>query len=388
MHLHGFFFRTDRPDAYVEVTHPFYPGDAEVLSWTADRAGDWMFHCHIDDHISRHAPVRDMLAHRADPQLTVAKRFHLADQPMGGMVVAVTVVPIPGDRAPLPLAATRTLAVDVNSEVVPGARFGLSRDSFTLSEAGHSALSTGSLGPPIVLVQGAPVAIAITNHMTETTSIHWHGIALEDSYYDGGAGMGMTPGMASMSNRRMPPAIVPGKTFVARFVPPDAGTFTYHSHLDDGWQLAGGLIGPLIVVPRGQVFDARTDHSVMISESFPNAGSPPLAINGLASPPPIVASAGVAQRLRFANLTLVGDNLVVSLCEGTRVLQWAPIAKDGHDLPLRLQRRSVATHALTIGETRDFRFTPQHAGTLTLNVYDADDNGALVASQRVDVSEP
>ena len=105
--------------------------------------------------------------------------------------------------------------------------------------------------------------------------MHWHGIALEDSYYDGGAGMGM-----SMPGGRMSPAIEPGQTFVARFVPPDAGTFTYHSHVDDGWQNAGGLVGPLIVLPRGQRFDARTDHIVMISESFEKAGGPPLAING------------------------------------------------------------------------------------------------------------
>ncbi len=384
MHLHGFFFRTDRPDAYDEVTHPFYPGDAEVLSWTADRAGDWMFHCHIDDHITRHAPLRAMLARKPDPQLTVTKRYHLANQPMASMVVAVSVLPGSHGREAVAASPARTLALDINSDVVPGAQFGLSRDSFKLTENGRTASSTGSLGPPIVLTQGAPVAIAVTNHMSESTSIHWHGIALENSYFDGGAGMGM----ASMSSGRMPPAIAPGDTFVARFVPPDAGTFTYHSHLDDGWQLAGGLSGPLIVLPRGQEFDGRTDHIVMISEFFSNAGRPPLAINGFAPPPAIVAHAGTAQRLRFANLTLAGQNLVVSLCDGARVLQWSPIAKDGRDMPLRLQRPGVATHALTIGETRDFRFTPERAGTLTLNVYDADDNGALVASQRIDVSGP
>ena len=67
----------------------FYPGEAQELSWTADRAGDWMFHCHIDDHISRHAPLRDMRAHTADPHLTISARFHLANEPMSGMVIAV-----------------------------------------------------------------------------------------------------------------------------------------------------------------------------------------------------------------------------------------------------------------------------------------------------------
>ena len=39
MHLHGFYFRLERPDAYDQVTHAFVPGEAELLSWTADRAG-------------------------------------------------------------------------------------------------------------------------------------------------------------------------------------------------------------------------------------------------------------------------------------------------------------------------------------------------------------
>ena len=39
MHLHGFYFRMNRPDAYDEVTHPFFPGESGELAWTADRAG-------------------------------------------------------------------------------------------------------------------------------------------------------------------------------------------------------------------------------------------------------------------------------------------------------------------------------------------------------------
>ena len=121
MHLHGFYYQIDRPDAHDEVTHAFYPGEAEELSWTADRAGNWMFHCHIDDHITRHAPLRDMLAGKADPNLTVAKRFHLADQPMGGMVIGLTVLPRPGDRPIVRRPSPRrlTLALDAHTVAKP-----------------------------------------------------------------------------------------------------------------------------------------------------------------------------------------------------------------------------------------------------------------------------
>ncbi|MBD5633297.1 MAG: hypothetical protein IAI49_02360, partial [Candidatus Eremiobacteraeota bacterium] len=49
---------------------------------------------------------------------------------------------------------------------------------------------------------------------------------------------------------------------------------------------------------------------------------------------------------------------------------------------------TTATSELTIGETRDFRFTPSQTGTLLLGVYDLDNNGALVASQKIVVSAP
>jgi hypothetical protein len=54
---------------------------------------------------------------------------------------------------------------------------------------------------------------------------------------------------------------------------------------------------------------------MMISELFENAGGPPFAINGSISRPPLAVTAGVPQRLRLADLTLSGENLVVSLSE-------------------------------------------------------------------------
>jgi manganese oxidase len=392
MHLHGFYFRVDRPSAYDEVTHAFHPGDAAELSWVADRAGTWMYHCHISDHISRHAPLADMRAGKAAPQLSltqnpraaVAKRFHLADQPMGGMVVAITVQPRSGSDTAVTdstTAATRRLAltIDAHDQAAPPYP-GLTKDLLTLTEGTRSAQSSGNAGPPIVLMRGQPVAIAVTNHTPEQTSMHWHGIALQDSYYDGGAGMGMSMGQNGMS-----PPIESNATFVAQFTPPDAGTFMYHAHMDDGWQLGSGIDGALLVLPPGETFDSSTDHVVMISESYERAGSPYVAINGSLKPAPLSATVGVPQRLRLAVLTLGGQDLVVSLSDGSRVMQWTPIAKDGRDLPPSLRHERNATQAFTIGETRDFRFTPRSTGSLTLGIYDLDNNGRLVGTQRIDV---
>ena len=192
--------------------------------------------------------------------------------------------------------------------------------------------------------------------------------------------MGMPMGPDAMS-----PPIEMESTFVARFTPPDAGTFMYHAHMDDGWQLGSGIDGALIVLPPHETLDPSVDHILMISESYERAGSPYVAFNGLLKPAPLSAAVGVPQRLRLAVLTLSGQNLVVSLSEDSHVLAWTPIAKDGRDLPASLRHERTATQQLTIGETRDFRFTPQHVGPLTLSVYDLDNNGLLVGTQRIDV---
>jgi manganese oxidase len=87
------------------------------------------------------------------------------------------------------------------------------------------------------------VAITIVNGITHATSVHWHGIELE-SYYDG------VPHFGGDSRARTP-YIPPGGSFVARFSPPRAGTFAYHTHFNDFAQLSTGLYGALIVFEKG-----------------------------------------------------------------------------------------------------------------------------------------
>ena len=96
-------------------------------------------------------------------------------------------------------------------------------------------MSTGLTGPAIVLTQNQPVEIAVMNTLKDATAIHWHGIELE-SYYDG------VPGWGGVGDKRAPP-VEPGETFVARMIPPRAGTFIYHTHWHDEAQLTGGVHG-------------------------------------------------------------------------------------------------------------------------------------------------
>jgi FtsP/CotA-like multicopper oxidase with cupredoxin domain len=158
-------------------------------------------------------------------------------------------------------------------------------------------------GPVIVLTRGEPVEITLVNRMTEPTAIHWHGIEL-DSYFDGVPGYGGEAG-------NLAPPVAPGQSFVAKFTPPRAGTFIYHTHWHKDAQLAGGLYGPLIILDPGERYDPETDHIAIIGLNgvIQENEREPFALNGSATPAPIVMRAGVPNRLRLINITASNDNL-------------------------------------------------------------------------------
>jgi FtsP/CotA-like multicopper oxidase with cupredoxin domain len=66
----------------------------------------------------------------------------------------------------------------------------------------------------------------------QSTTIHWHGLRVPADM-DG--------------TEAVQPPVEPGGTFEYRFVVPDAGTFWYHSHVNETEQLERGLYGALIV---------------------------------------------------------------------------------------------------------------------------------------------
>ena len=80
-----------------------------------------------------------------------------------------------------------------------------------------------------------PVSITVVNSTPEPTAVHWHGIELE-SYFDGVAGFSGNASRAS-------PIIAPADSFEARFTPPRAGTFIYHTHIDELRQQPAGMAG-------------------------------------------------------------------------------------------------------------------------------------------------
>jgi len=203
--------------------------------------------------------------------------------------------------------------------------------------------------------------------------VHWHGIELE-SYYDGVAGWGG-------DGRQMTPPVASGGSFVARFTPPRAGTFIYHTHWHDADQLVKGLYGPLIILPPGETFDPATDKVVIISIDGPKPRMSPILVNGTSQPEPMILRAGTRYRFRLINITADNPAMTVSLLDGDRGVSWRAIAKDGADLPASQRlSRDAKDQLVSVGETYDFEFTPSQAARLRLDVYRPADKSHVVTN--------
>ncbi|TDK52979.1 multicopper oxidase family protein [Antarcticimicrobium luteum] len=120
-------------------------------------------------------------------------------------------------------------------------------------------------GPLLRARQGARLQRRLVNELPVPTSVHWHGIRI-DNAMDGVAGLTQAP-------------VAPGETFDYAFDLPDAGTFWYHAHTNSYEQVARGLYGALIVeeadapeIDREDIFvldDWRLDHeTAQISGDF------------------------------------------------------------------------------------------------------------------------
>ena len=91
-------------------------------------------------------------------------------------------------------------------------------------------------GPTIRVRQGERVTRRFVNGLPEPSTVHWHGIRIENA-------MDGAPELTQ-------PLVRPGAEFLYDFAPPDAGTWWYHSHHRAFEQMARGLYGALVVEER------------------------------------------------------------------------------------------------------------------------------------------
>ena len=381
MHLHGFYFRVDaRGDAARDTVYATSARRMAVtelmdgfttarLTWRPERAGNWLFHCHLLNHM---APVplsprvmervralaaalaaRDSAAgggdahaahagHRAagaaDP--TAAMHGHMA-----GLVFGVHVA---GRTAAVRRSALPARALDLWVTERASATGAPPALGYVLQE-GPAAPARDSVrrpGTPIVLTRGAPVAITVHNTRAVPVAVHWHGMELE-SRYDGVAGW-------SGAGRSVTPAIPPGGTFTARFTPPRAGTFIYHTHDERGPDLAAGLYGALVVHAPGAKASERL--VVLGAGTATPAGQrrPTPFVNGDTGVAPVALDRARPTTLRVINIS--GNDLkhLRLLDSAGAPLRWRVVGKDGWTPPARQRAEwRAASLFVGVGETYD-----------------------------------
>jgi FtsP/CotA-like multicopper oxidase with cupredoxin domain len=230
-------------------------------------------------------------------------------------------------------------------------------------------------GPTIVLKRGEPVSIVVENRLREPTSVHWHGIELE-SFYDGVAGF-------AGEGARVAPAIQPGGTFEARFTPPRAGTFMYHTHLDDTRQQRAGLSGALIVVDDPASYDPEHDLPLLVTVPRKAAENNVVLLNGSSQPALRTLRVGERYRFRFINLHIFRPSMRMRLLSGDALVRWRALAKDGMDLPQDQAIETASEVQMGNGETYDFEFIPTTPGDMRLDITQG--NLVLLASMPIRV---
>jgi FtsP/CotA-like multicopper oxidase with cupredoxin domain len=88
-------------------------------------------------------------------------------------------------------------------------------------------------GPLISVEQEATIVVNFTNEIDLPTTIHWHGLRL-DNAFDGVPGVTQDP-------------VLPGQSFVYHVRFPDAGIYWYHPHMREDIQQELGLYGNMLV---------------------------------------------------------------------------------------------------------------------------------------------
>lgn len=369
MHLHGTFYTVEsRGDAgrdtiygaagrRLVTTELMEPGTTMTMRWVPDRVGNWLFHCHILAHVSGEMRLADMTS--AEREAAGSHAEHDIDHAMAGLVIGIKVPPGDETAAPdLDAGAPRRFTIEMiqrRHQYGQADGFG-----FIISEPPAAApqppgeADAPATSPTLVLTRAQPVVIDLVSRLEAGTQIHWHGIELE-SYNDG------VPGWSG-ALRQITPLVQPGATYQVRYTPPRAGTFIYHTHAHDKFQLSGGLYGALIVLEPGQSFDPATDRVVLIGGNGPG-----LEVNRSTNPPPIDLRVGVRYRFRLINITPNFTAVVSLRGEGTPV-QWRAVAKDGADLPPSQATKRPAQQVISVGETYDFEFEPATPGEFRLEV--------------------
>jgi FtsP/CotA-like multicopper oxidase with cupredoxin domain len=205
-------------------------------------------------------------------------------------------------------------------------------------------------GPTIEAVEGDHVRILVTNRLPEATSVHWHGLILP-------SGM---DGIGGLTQAR----IQPGETFAYEFVLRQHGSHMYHPHADEMTQIAYGMMGLFIILPKcGEEVRIDRDYAFLLHNwaLHPGTWRPDPSImqdfslwtfNSKVFPAidPLVARTGERVRVRIGNLSMWNHPIHM------HGVEYVETGSDGGRWPRSQWRREV-TSIVGVGQMRDIEFT-------------------------------
>jgi FtsP/CotA-like multicopper oxidase with cupredoxin domain len=106
-------------------------------------------------------------------------------------------------------------------------------------------------GPTLKVQQGSEVTVNVTNDGDLDTTVHWHGLRL-DNEYDGVPHETQTP-------------IPVGGSFTYKIRFPDPGLYWYHPHIREDYTQEMGLYGNILVVPPEPDYWPPADRDVVLT---------------------------------------------------------------------------------------------------------------------------
>jgi manganese oxidase len=170
-------------------------------------------------------------------------------------------------------------------------------------------------GPEIRVTEGDKVRLLVTNQLTQSTAVHFHGLMVPNN-------MDGVPFITQ-------PPIKPGQTYTYEFQAREgnAGSHMYHSHHNSTEQVTKGLLGPFIIEPKDPSSRPAFDiEYTMVLNDGPIGG---YSLNGKSFPAtePLSAKKGQKLLIRYMN-----EGLMIHPMHLHGMPQLV-IARDGYLLP-------------------------------------------------------
>lgn len=141
-------------------------------------------------------------------------------------------------------------------------------------------------GPEIRVTEGDKVRVVVTNNMSESTGIHFHGVLVPNS----------VDGIPFITQ----PPIEPGGTYTYEFTTRNSGSHMYHSHHNAAEQVVRGLLGAFVIEPadKSREPEVAGEYTMILNDS--GLG---YTINGKSFPytQPLLTKLGDRIRVRFMN---------------------------------------------------------------------------------------